>query len=131
MTALSTGYSASRRPRLTVIAVWHADSSLLSEWLAGIARLDGSEDLEIIVVGTGLSATGIAGAEDVKVIEAAAGQSLHALRRAGMEVATGDIILFTRDGDADFGERLARLVHDVAGKYDEPPDHGGPRLKSR
>ena len=101
------------KPRLAVVVAWAGDAHGLEAFLGRVAEVEGSGELEILVVGAAqLAAVRGGGAlPKLRHIEASGNQPLSALRRAGMQAATGDIIILTDHREVDFDRRLVGLMH--------------------
>ena len=101
-------------PRLSVVAAWPEGGQGLDDWLRALAAVEGIGDVEIVVVapGTdGAALTDVAGLRQLRHLEAAARTDIATRRRMGVAAATGDIILLTDPGEADFAGRLALVIH--------------------
>ena len=102
------------KPRLAVVVAWAGDAIGLEAFLGRVAEIEGSGELEILVVGPAHLAGAVRGGgalPKLRHIEASGNQPLSALRRAGMQAATGDIIILTDHREVDFDRRLVGLMH--------------------
>jgi hypothetical protein len=105
-------------PRVSVIATWTADLTLLKQWFAALDGAGSAVQVQVVIVATSARPPFIqqnhgSGIHSIRIVEASPEQSQGELRRAGMAAATGDIVVLTEDQEPGFEDRLANIIRGI------------------
>jgi hypothetical protein len=105
-------------PRVSVIATWRADLTLLKQWFAALNGAGSAVQVQVVIVAAGARPPIIqqnhgSGIHSIRILQASPEQSPGEMRRAGMAAATGDIVVLTEDQEPGFEHRLASIIRGI------------------